>query len=100
MIQEAYKEKIERPAEGHSEPSVRAMVVRIPNNGQESTFINSLAGRLQLRQVISRELQRKAVDSPETRVWNFWIPQVSLWPKFEDQAWDFDWLIGSIKDQF
>ena len=100
VIQEAYKEKMERDRKrGILNRPVRAMVVGIPNVGK-STFINALAGKA----------CAKTGNKPGVTKGKQWIrlnknvelldtPGI-LWPKFEDQAVGLRLaFIGSIKDE-
>lgn len=99
-VNEVLKEKIEKQkAKGLLNPTVRVMIVGIPNVGK-STFINR----------ISRNRKAKAEDKPGVTRGNQWFtinkgfevldtPGV-LWPKFEDKiVGERLAFTGAVKDQ-
>lgn len=99
-VNEVLKEKIEKQkAKGLLNPTVRVMVVGIPNVGK-STFINR----------ISKNRKAKAEDKPGVTRGNQWFtinkgfevldtPGV-LWPKFEDKiVGERLAFTGAVKDQ-
>lgn len=99
-VNEVLKEKIEKQkAKGLLNPTVRVMIVGIPNVGK-STFINR----------ISKNRKAKAEDKPGVTRGNQWFtinkgfevldtPGV-LWPKFEDKiVGERLAFTGAVKDQ-
>lgn len=99
-VNEVLKEKIEKQkAKGLVNPTVRVMIVGIPNVGK-STFINR----------ISKNRKAKAEDKPGVTRGNQWFtinkgfevldtPGV-LWPKFEDKiVGERLAFTGAVKDQ-
>lgn len=99
-VNEVLKEKIEKQkAKGLLNPTVRVMIVGIPNVGK-STFINR----------ISKNRKAKAEDKPGVKRGNQWFtinkgfevldtPGV-LWPKFEDKiVGERLAFTGAVKDQ-
>lgn len=99
-VNEVLKEKIEKQkAKGLLKPTVRVMIVGIPNVGK-STFINR----------ISKNRKAKAEDKPGVTRGNQWFtinkgfevldtPGV-LWPKFEDKiVGERLAFTGAVKDQ-
>lgn len=99
-VNEVLKEKIEKQkAKGFLNPTVRVMIVGIPNVGK-STFINR----------ISKNRKAKAEDKPGVTRGNQWFtinkgfevldtPGV-LWPKFEDKiVGERLAFTGAVKDQ-
>ena len=99
-VNEVLKEKIEKQkAKGLLNPTVRVMIVGIPNVGK-STFINR----------ISKNRKAKAEDKPGVTWGNQWFtinkgfevldtPGV-LWPKFEDKiVGERLAFTGAVKDQ-
>lgn len=99
-VNEVLKEKIEKQkAKGLLNPTVRVMIVGIPNVGK-STFINK----------ISKNRKAKAEDKPGVTRGNQWFtinkgfevldtPGV-LWPKFEDKiVGERLAFTGAVKDQ-
>ena len=99
-VNEVIKEKVEkRKAKGLLNPTVRVMIVGIPNVGK-STFINR----------ISKNRKAKAEDKPGVTRGNQWFtinkgfevldtPGV-LWPKFEDKiVGERLAFTGAVKDQ-
>ena len=99
-VNEVLKEKIEKKkAKGLLNPTVRVMIVGIPNVGK-STFINR----------ISKNRKAKAEDKPGVTRGNQWFtinkgfevldtPGV-LWPKFEDKiVGERLAFTGAVKDQ-
>lgn len=99
-VNEVLKEKIEKQkAKGLLNPTVRVMIVGIPNVGK-STFINR----------ISKNKKAKAEDKPGVTRGNQWFtinkgfevldtPGV-LWPKFEDKiVGERLAFTGAVKDQ-